>query len=52
MSDLIENDLPEEEEGDEQYITITDDNGQELSFEVLGITEYKERSFIVLRAAR
>lgn len=48
MSDLIENDFPEEEEGDEQYITITDDNGQELSFEVLGITEYKERSFIVL----
>ncbi|MBQ8959962.1 MAG: DUF1292 domain-containing protein [Ruminococcus sp.] len=47
MSEIIDNNIPEEEEY-EQYITITGDNGEELSFEVLGITEHKERSFIVL----
>lgn len=47
MSDKLDNNIPEEEEN-EEYITITGDNGEELSFEVLGITEYKERSFIVL----
>ena len=47
MSDIIDNNIPEEE-GNEEYITITGDNGEELSFEVLGVLDYKERSFIIL----
>ena len=48
MSD-IEKELPEEEaEENENYITLTDDNGEDISFEVLDTVEYKDRLFAVL----
>ncbi|MDE6501346.1 MAG: DUF1292 domain-containing protein [Ruminococcus sp.] len=46
MSDFIENE--EVEEGSENYITLTDDNGEEVSFEVIGEVEYQERYFAVM----
>lgn len=46
MSDFIENEEFEEE--NENYITLTDDDGNEVSFEVIGEVEYKERYFAVL----
>lgn len=46
MSDFIENEETEEE--NENYITLTDDNGEEVSFEVIGEVEYQERYFAVL----
>ncbi|MDE6036530.1 MAG: DUF1292 domain-containing protein [Ruminococcus sp.] len=46
MSDFIENEEFEEE--DENYITLTDDDGNEVSFEVIGEVEYQERYFAVL----
>ncbi len=45
MSDFIEN---EELEENENYITLTDDNGDEVSFEVVGEVEYQERYFAVM----
>ncbi|MCM1506746.1 MAG: DUF1292 domain-containing protein [Ruminococcus flavefaciens] len=45
MSDFIEN---EEMEENENYITLTDDDGNEVSFEVIGEVEYQERYFAVL----
>lgn len=45
MSDFIEN---EEMEENENYITLTDDNGDEVSFEVIGEVEYQERYFAVM----
>lgn len=47
MSDIIENNSEELEEN-ENYITLTDDNGNEVSFEILDTVEYKERLFAVL----
>ncbi|MDO4863015.1 MAG: DUF1292 domain-containing protein [Ruminococcus sp.] len=47
MSDIIENNN-EELEDDENYITLTDDDGNEVSFEILDTVEYKERVFAVL----
>lgn len=47
MSDIIENNN-EELEDDENYITLTDDDGNEVSFEILDTVEYKERVFSVL----
>ena len=46
MSDFIENEEIEDE--NENYITLTDDNGEEVSFEVIGEDEYQERYFAVL----
>lgn len=46
MSDFIENEEMEEE--NENYITLTDDDGNEVSFEVIGEVEYQERYFAVL----
>ena len=46
MSDFIENEEIEDE--NENYITLTDDNGEEVSFEVIGDVEYQERYFAVL----
>lgn len=46
MSDFIENEEVEEE--NENYITLTDDNGDEVSFEVIGEVEYQDRYFVVL----
>lgn len=47
MSD-INNNIDELNEPQEEYITLIDDNGEEVSFELLDIVEYKERSFGVL----
>ncbi|MBR3422562.1 MAG: DUF1292 domain-containing protein [Ruminococcus sp.] len=47
MSDIIENNNEELEEN-ENYITLTDDDGNEVSFEILDTVEYKERVFAVL----
>ena len=47
MSDIIENNTEELEEN-ENYITLTDDDGNEVSFEILDTVEYKERVFAVL----
>ncbi len=50
MSEIINKNvnIPEDEEENENYITLTDDNGEDVSFEVLGTLEYKERWFAVL----
>ncbi len=47
MSDIIENNNEELEEN-ENYITLTDDDGNDVSFEILDTVEYKERVFAVL----
>jgi len=47
MSEIIENNN-EELEDEENYITLTDDDGNEVSFEILDTVEYKERLFAVL----
>lgn len=47
MSDMFENNIDETEEN-ENYITLTDDDGNEVSFEILDTVEYKERLFAVL----
>lgn len=46
MSENINNNIPEENEPD--YITLTDENGNDVSFEIVGEVEYKERWFAVL----
>ncbi|MCR4638727.1 MAG: DUF1292 domain-containing protein [Ruminococcus sp.] len=38
----------EEEEAAENYITLTDDDGNEVSFEIIGTVEYKEHLYAVL----
>lgn len=47
MSDIIENNTDEMEEN-ENYITLTDENGEDVSFEILGTVEREERVFAVL----
>ncbi len=47
MSDIIENNLDEIEEN-ENYITLTDENGEDVSFEILGTVEREDRVFAVL----
>lgn len=46
MSENINN-IPDEEVN-ENYITLTDDNGEDVSFEMLGTVEYQDRLFAVL----
>ncbi len=46
MSDIIENNNEMEE--NENYITLTDENGEDVSFEILGTVEHEERVFAVL----
>lgn len=50
MSDMNEKELDEleEEEEIESYITLTDDDGNEVSFEIIGTVEYKEHLYAVL----
>lgn len=50
MSDLNEKNLGELEEDEEieNYITLTDDDGKEVSFEIIGMLDYEERTFAVL----
>ena len=47
MSDIIEN-MNEEAEENENYITLTDDNGNDVSFEILDTVEYKDGLYAVL----
>ena len=50
MSDMNEKEFDEleEEEAAENYITLTDDDGNEVSFEIIGTVEYKEHLYAVL----
>ena len=50
MSDMNEKDLDELEEEDEieNYITLTDDDGNEVSFEIIGTVEYSDHLYAVL----
>ena len=50
MSDMNEKDLDELEEEDEieNYITLTDDDGNEVSFEIIGTVEYSDHIYAVL----
>lgn len=50
MSEMNEKELDELEEEDavENYITLTDDDGNEVSFEIIGTVEYKEHLYAVL----
>ena len=48
MSELNEKDVEEFDEDNENYITLTDDDGKDISFEILDNIEYKERIFAVL----
>ncbi len=47
MSEFNEN-IDELEEEQENYITLTDENGEDVSFEIIGEVEYNERLFAVL----
>lgn len=46
MSDFEKDMEEQEEEG--SFITLTDDDGNDISFEVLDTIEYKDRTFAVL----
>ncbi len=46
MSELNNGNIPEDE--NENYVTLVDENGQDVSFEIVGTLEYKERWFAVL----
>ena len=48
MSDIIENNNEELEEENENYITLTDDDGNDVSFEILDTVEYKSHIYAVL----
>lgn len=50
MSESMEKDLEmgEEMEDNGSFITLTDDNGEDVSFEVLDVIDYNEREFAVL----
>ena len=48
MSEFNENALEENEEENENYITLTDDDGNDVSFEILDTVEYSGRLFAVL----
>lgn len=47
MSEFDKN-IDEQEEEQENYITLTDENGEDVSFELIGEVEYEERTFAVL----
>lgn len=49
MSEIINRpDEPGEDENIENYITLTDDDGEDVSFEIIGTVTHKERTFAVL----
>ena len=48
MSDFNEKESEEFDEDNENYITLTDDDGKDISFEILDTIEYQERIFAVL----
>jgi uncharacterized protein YrzB (UPF0473 family) len=47
MSDL-ENNIPEEDEEEVSILTLTDENGQEVSYEFLDLISYKGQDYIIL----
>lgn len=47
MSEIAE-EFSEEPDEDAGYITLVNEDGEEVDFAVLGIVEYQERNFIVL----
>ena len=48
MSDKNSKPLDELEEDNENYITLTDDEGNDISFEIIDTVQYDERLFVVL----
>ncbi len=50
MADIENEEIDELEEDDaiENYITLTDDNGEDISFEIIDTLEYDDRTFAVL----
>ena len=50
MADMENKELDELEEAEEMenYITLTDDDGEEVSFEIIDTLEYEDRTFAVL----
>ena len=50
MADIENEELDELEEADnmENYITLTDDNGEDVSFEIIDTLEYEGRTYAVL----
>lgn len=48
MSDKINENSDEFEEELENYITLTDDNGEDVSFEFLDAFEFKGRNYAVM----
>ena len=50
MTDFENEELDELEEADnmENYITLTDDNGEDVSFEIIDTLEYEGRTYAVL----
>ncbi|HPY85877.1 MAG TPA: DUF1292 domain-containing protein [Ruminococcus sp.] len=48
MNDQENKNLEELEEDNENYITLTDDDGKDVSFEILDTVQYDERLFAVL----
>lgn len=47
MNENMDKDLEMDDEN-ENFVTLTDDNGEDVSFEVLDVIDYKEREFAVL----
>lgn len=47
----MENNTPTPEEEDSNIIVLTDENGEELSFEFLDLVEYQDRKYVVLLPA-
>lgn len=48
MSDILNNNVEESEEELENYITLTDDDGKDISFEILDEIELSGRNFAVM----
>jgi uncharacterized protein YrzB (UPF0473 family) len=47
MSDL-ENNIPKEDEEEVSILTLTDENGQETSYEFLDLISYKGQDYVIL----
>lgn len=48
MSDILNNNFEESEEELENYITLTDDNGDDVSFEILDEISLNGKNFAVM----
>lgn len=47
MNENMDKEIEMDDEN-ENFVTLTDDNGEDVSFEVLDVIDYKEREFAVL----